>query len=300
MELGVNIAGVQLKNPIMTASGTFGSGKDFEPYVDINRIGCVVVKGVANKEWLGNPAPRIVETYGGMINAVGLQNPGIDQFIAQDIPFLRQYDTKIAVNLAGRTIEEYVEVAEKLKDADVDLLELNISCPNVKEGGVAFGIDPKMAMKVTEAVKKVAGQPLIVKLSPNVTDITEIARAVEAGGADAISLINTLIGTRIDIHKQKFILSTKQGGLSGPAIKPVAIRMVYQVANSVALPIIGMGGIMSGEDAIEFMMAGANAIAVGTANLIDPSATMKILDEMIIFMQNKGIENINDIVGIVK
>lgn len=300
MELGVNIAGVQLKNPIMTASGTFGSGKDFEPYVDINRIGCVVVKGVANKEWLGNPAPRIVETYGGMINAVGLQNPGIDQFIAQDIPFLRQYDTKIAVNLAGRTIEEYVEVAEKLKDADVDLLELNISCPNVKEGGVAFGIDPKMAMKVTEAVKKVAGQPLIVKLSPNVTDITEIARAVEAGGADAISLINTLIGTRIDIHKQKFILSTKQGGLSGPAIKPVAVRMVYQVANSVALPIIGMGGIMSGEDAIEFMMAGAKAIAVGTANLIDPSATMKILDEMIIFMQNKGIENINDIVGIVK
>jgi len=300
MELGVNIAGVQLKNPIMTASGTFGSGKDFEPYVDINKIGCVVVKGVSNQEWLGNPAPRIVETYGGMINAVGLQNPGIDQFIAEDIPFLRQYDTKIAVNLAGKTIEEYVEVAEKLKYADVDLLELNISCPNVKEGGVAFGIDPNMAMKVTEAVKEVAGQPLIVKLSPNVTDITEIARAVEAGGADAISLINTLIGTRIDVHKQQFILSTKQGGLSGPAIKPVAVRMVYQVANAVNLPIVGMGGIMSGEDAIEFMMAGANAIAVGTANLIDPSATMKILDEMMIFMQNKGIENINDIVGIVK
>ena len=300
MELGVNIAGVQLKNPIMTASGTFGSGKDFEPYVDINKIGCVVVKGVANKEWLGNPAPRIVETYGGMINAVGLQNPGIDRFIAEDIPFLRQYDTKIAVNLAGRTIEEYVEVAEKLKYADVDLLELNISCPNVKEGGVAFGIDPNMAMKVTEAVKKVAGQPLIVKLSPNVTDITEIARAVEAGGADAISLINTLIGTRIDVHKQQFILSTKQGGLSGPAIKPVAVRMVYQVANAVGLPIVGMGGIMTGEDAIEFMMAGANAVAIGTANLIDPTATMKILDEMIVFMQNKGIENINDIVGIVK
>lgn len=300
MELGVNIAGVQLKNPIMTASGTFGSGRDFEPYVDINKIGCVVVKGVANKEWLGNPAPRIVETYGGMINAVGLQNPGIDRFIAEDIPFLRQYDTKIAVNLAGRTIEEYVEVAQKLKYADIDLLELNISCPNVKEGGVAFGIDPEMAMKVTEAVKKVAGQPLIVKLSPNVTDITEIARAVEAGGADAISLINTLIGTRIDVHKQKFILSTKQGGLSGPAIKPVAVRMVYQVANAVNLPIVGMGGIMTGEDAIEFMMAGANAIAVGTANLIDPCATMKILDEMMIFMQNKGIENINDIVGIVK
>ncbi len=300
MNTKVNIAGVELKNPIMTASGTFGSGKDFAPYVDINKIGCVVVKGVANKEWLGNPAPRIVETYGGMINAVGLQNPGIDVFCKEDIPFLRQYDTKIAVNLAGRTIDEYVEVAERLAHEDVDLLELNISCPNVKEGGVAFGIDPSMAMKVTEAVKKVAGQPLIVKLSPNVTDITEIARAVEAGGADAISLINTLIGTRIDIHKQKFILSTKQGGLSGPAIKPVAVRMVYQVAGVTDLPIIGMGGIMTGEDAIEFMMAGANAIAVGTANLLNPNATMKILDEMTLFMQNKGIENINDIVGIVK
>ncbi len=300
MELGVNIAGVELKNPIMTASGTFGSGREFEPYIDLNRIGCVVVKGVASKEWLGNPAPRIVETYGGMINAVGLQNPGIDVFIKEDIPFLRQYDTKIAVNIAGRTIEEYVEVAEKLRHADVDLLELNISCPNVKQGGVAFGIDPAMAQRVTEAVKKVARQPLIVKLSPNVTDITEIARAVEAGGADAISLINTLIGSRIDVHKRKFILSTKQGGLSGPAIKPVAIRMVYQVANTVNLPIVGMGGIMTGEDAIEFMMAGANAVAIGTANLLDPTATMKVLDEIENFMQNKGIENINDIVGVVQ
>ncbi len=300
MELGVNIAGIELKNPIMTASGTFGSGREFEPYIDLNRIGCVVVKGVASKEWLGNPAPRIVETYGGMINAVGLQNPGIDVFIKEDIPFLRQYDTKIAVNIAGRTIEEYVEVAEKLRYADVDLLELNISCPNVKEGGVAFGINPAMAQRVTEAVKKVAGQPLIVKLSPNVTDITEIARAVEAGGADAISLINTLIGSRIDVHKRKFILSTKQGGLSGPAIKPVAIRMVYQVANTVNLPIVGMGGIMTGEDAIEFMMAGANAVAIGTANLLDPTATMKVLDEIENFMQNKGIENINDIVGVVQ
>ena len=300
MELGVNIAGIELKNPIMTASGTFGSGREFEPYIDLNRIGCVVVKGVASKEWLGNPAPRIVETYGGMINAVGLQNPGIDVFIKEDIPFLRQYDTKIAVNIAGRTIEEYVEVAEKLRYADVDLLELNISCPNVKEGGVAFGINPAMAQRVTEAVKKVARQPLIVKLSPNVTDITEIARAVEAGGADAISLINTLIGSRIDVHKRKFILSTKQGGLSGPAIKPVAIRMVYLVANAVNLPIVGMGGIMTGEDAIEFMMAGANAVAIGTANLIDPTATMKVLDEIENFMQYKGIENINDIVGIVQ
>ena len=300
MKLTVNIAGIELKNPVMTASGTFGSGKDFLPYVDINKIGCVVVKGVANKEWLGNPPPRIVETYGGMINAVGLQNPGVDVFCREDIPFLRQFDTKIAVNLAGRTIDEYVEVAERLASEDVDLLELNISCPNVKEGGVAFGVDAAMAQKVTEAVKKVAKQPLIVKLSPNVTDISEIARAAEAGGADALSLINTLIGAKIDIHKRKFILSTKQGGLSGPAIKPVAVRMVYQVANAVDLPIIGMGGIMTGEDAIEFMMAGANAIAVGTANLLNPTATMDILDEMSIFMSNEGIENINDIVGIVE
>ncbi len=300
MKLSVNIAGVELNNPVMTASGTFGSGKDFSSYVDINKIGCVVVKGVSSKEWLGNPPPRIVETYGGMINAVGLQNPGIDTFCREDIPFLRQFDTKIAVNLAGRTIDEYVEVAERLASEDVDLLELNISCPNVKEGGVAFGVNPVMANKVTEAVKKVAGQPLIVKLSPNVTDISEIARAAEAGGADALSLINTLIGARIDIHKQKFILSTRQGGLSGPAIKPVAVRMVYQVAQAVDLPLIGMGGIMTGEDAIEFMMAGANAVAVGTANLLNPAATMNILNEIKIFMHNKGVENINDIVGIVE
>ncbi len=300
MKLNVNIAGVELKNPIMTASGTFGSGRDFEPYVDINKIGCVVVKGVASKAWLGNPPPRIVETYGGMINAVGLQNPGIDAFCKDDIPFLKQYDTKIAVNIAGRTIDEYVEVAERLASENIDLLELNISCPNIKEGGVAFGVNPAMAMKVTKAVKKVAKQPLIVKLSPNVTNITEIAKAAEDGGADAISLINTLMGSRIDIHKQKFILSTKQGGLSGPAIKPVAVRMVYQVAHAVDLPIIGMGGIMTGEDAIEFMMAGANAVAVGTANLLNPTATMKILYEIKTFMHNKGIENINDIVGIVK
>ncbi len=300
MKLNVNIAGVELKNPIMTASGTFGSGKDFAPYVDINQIGCVVVKGVASTEWLGNPPPRIVETYGGMINAVGLQNPGVETFCKEDIPFLRQFDTKIGVNLAGKTIEEYVAVAERLASEDVDLLELNISCPNVKEGGVAFGVDPTMACKVTEAVKKVAGQPLIVKLSPNVTDITEIARGAEAGGADALSLINTLIGAKIDIHKRQFILSTKQGGLSGPAIKPVAVRMVYQVANAVQLPIIGMGGIMTGEDAIEFIMAGANAVAVGTANLLDPTASIRILHEVKTFMRNKGIEDINEIVGVVK
>lgn len=299
MKLKVNIAGVELKNPIMTASGTFGSGKDYEPYVDINKIGCVVVKGIANKEWLGNPPPRIVETYGGMINAIGLQNPGMEVFCKEDIPFLRQFDTKIAVNISGRTIDEYVEVAERLSSEDVDLLELNISCPNVKEGGVAFGVNPTMAMKVTKAVKKVAKQPLIVKLSPNVTDITELAKAAEDGGADAISLINTLIGARIDIHKKKFILSTKQGGLSGPAVKPVAVRMVYQVANAVDLPIVGMGGIMTGEDAIEFMMAGANAIAVGTANLLKPTATMDILDELVTFMRNNGINDVNDLVGVV-
>lgn len=299
MKLNVNIAGVELKNPIMTASGTFGSGRDFEPYIDINKLGCVVVKGIANKEWLGNPPPRIVETYGGMINAVGLQNPGMEVFCKEDIPYLKQFDTKITVNISGRTIAEYVEVAERLASEDIDLIELNISCPNVKEGGVAFGVDPAMALKVTKAVKKAARQPLIVKLSPNVTDITEIARAAEDGGADALSLINTLIGSRIDIHRKKFILPTKQGGLSGPAVKPVAVRMVYQVANAVDLPVIGMGGIMTGEDAIEFMMAGANAIAVGTANLLDPAATMKILREIETFMADQKIEDINDIVGVV-
>lgn len=300
MKLSVNIAGVELKNPIMTASGTFGSGRDFEPYLDLNKLGCIVVKGVASTPWPGNPPPRIVETYGGMINAVGLQNPGVEVFSTEDIPFLQQFDTRIAVNISGRTIEEYVEVAERLAREEVDLLELNISCPNVKEGGVAFGVDPVMAGKVTKAVKKVARQPLIVKLSPNVTDITVIAKAVEDEGADAVSLINTLIGTRIDIHRQQFILATRQGGLSGPAIKPVAVRMVYQVAGAVKIPVIGMGGIMSGEDAVEFMMAGANAVAVGTANLLDPFATIRILEELENFLEQKGIDDVNDIVGVVK
>lgn len=300
MNLKVNIAGIEMNNPMMTASGTFGSGKEFEAYVDINRIGGVIVKGVANKEWLGNPSPRIAETYGGMLNSVGLQNPGMEVFIQEDVPFLRQFDTKIIVNLAGKTIDEYVEVATRLQTADVDMLELNISCPNVKEGGVAFGIDPGMAMKVTEAVKRVAKQPLIVKLSPNVTDIVEIAKAAEAGGADALSVINTLIGMRIDARKRKPVLERKYGGLSGPAIKPIALRMVHQVRQQTDLPIIGLGGIMTGEDAIEFMMAGANAFAVGTASLLDPSATMRILDELMTFMKEEGIKNINDIVGVVK
>lgn len=300
MNMKVNIAGVELKNPIMTASGTFGSGKEFEKYIDINRLGAVIVKGVANKEWVGNPAPRIAETYGGMLNAVGLQNPGVEVFIREDIPFLRQYDTKIVVNIVGRTIADYCEVAERLQQEDVDMLELNISCPNVKEGGVAFGTSAETAMRITQEVKKYAKQPLIVKLSPNVTDIAEIARAVEAGGADALSVINTLIGMRVDVHKRAPIIANKVAGLSGPAIKPVAVRMVYQVNKAVKIPIIGLGGIMTGEDAVEFMMVGARAVAVGTANLLNPMATMNILDEMESFMKTKKIDDINQIVGIIE
>lgn len=300
MNLKVNIAGVELKNPVMTASGTFGSGKEFEKYIDINQLGAVVVKGVANKEWLGNPAPRIAETYGGMLNAVGLQNPGVEAFIKEDIPFLRKFDTKIVVNVVGRTVEDYCEVVERLRDEDVDLLELNISCPNVKEGCLAFGTSPHMAHEVTKAVKKVAKQPLIVKLTPNVTDITEIAKAVEAGGADAVSLINTLLGMRVDIHKRAPIVANKVAGLSGPAVKPVAVRMVYQVRKAVKIPVIGLGGIMTGEDAIEFMMVGANAIQVGTANLLDPKATINVLNGMTNFMNSKKIDDINQIIGIIE
>jgi len=300
VNLGVEFCGVKFKNPVFTASGVFNSGREFESVVDLNQIGGIIVKGVASIPWKGNPSPRIAETYGGMLNSVGLQNPGVDVFIKEDIPFLRQYDTKIIVNLAGRTVSEYVEVVEKLRDADVDMLELNISCPNVKEGGVAFGIDPKMAELVTREVKKVARQPLIVKLSPNVTDIASIARAVEAGGADGISLINTLIGMKIDIHKRRAVLARKMGGFSGPAIKPVAVRMVYQVSNATNLPIIGLGGIMTGDDAIEFMMAGANAIAVGTANLLNPRATMDVLDGIKKYMNSYNILDINEIVGIIE
>ncbi len=300
MNLSVNIAGVEFKNPVTTASGTFGSGKEFEDYIDLSRLGGVIVKGVANKEWLGNPAPRIAETYGGMLNAVGLQNPGVETFIREDIPFLRKYNTNIIVNVVGRTISDYCEVAERLQTEDVDMLELNISCPNVKEGGVAFGINPQMAEEITRQVKKVAKQPLIVKLSPNVTDITEIARAVEAGGADAISLINTLIGMRIDINKRKPIIANKYAGLSGPAIKPVALRMVHQVSKAVKLPLIGLGGIMTGEDAIEFIMAGATGISVGTANLLNPKATIDILEGIEMFMKEKKISDIKEIIGIIE
>jgi dihydroorotate dehydrogenase (NAD+) catalytic subunit len=300
MNLGVEFCGVKFKNPVFTASGTFNSGKEYADIVDLNQIGGVIVKGVASTPWKGNPAPRIAETYGGMLNSVGLQNPGVDVFIKEDIPFLRQYDTKIIVNLAGRTIQEYCDVVEKLSDADVDMLELNISCPNVKEGGVAFGVDPKMAALVTAEVKKVAKQPLIVKLSPNVTDITEIAKAVEAAGADGLSLINTLIGMHIDVHRRQPTLARKMGGFSGPAIKPVAVRMVYQVSKACQLPIIGLGGIMTGEDALEFMMAGANAIAVGTANLLNPRATMEVLEGIRNYMKSYNLLDINEIVGIIE
>lgn len=300
MNTKVTFCGVEFNNPIFTASGTFNSGREYADIVDLNKIGGVIVKGVADTPWKGNATPRIAEVHGGMLNAVGLQNPGVDEFIKNDIPFLRQYDTKIIVNISGRTVDEYVNVARKLAEADVDMLELNISCPNVKEGGVAFGIDPAMAKYVTSEVKKVAKQPLIVKLSPNVTDITEIAQAVEEGGADGISLINTLIGMKIDIHKRKPVLARKMGGFSGPAIKPVAVRMVYQVRKGTSLPIIGMGGVMTGDDVIEFMMAGANAVAVGTANLLNPHATMDILEDVVTFMKDNNILDINEIVGIIE
>lgn len=290
----VNIAGVELKNPIMTASGTFGSGEEYSEFVDLNKLGAVVTKGVANVPWQGNPTPRIAETYGGMLNAIGLQNPGIDVLIKRDIPFLKKFDTKIVVNVCGKTTEDYCEVVERLSQEEVDLLEINISCPNVKEGGIAFGQNPAAVEAITKELKKRAKQPIIMKLSPNVTDITEIAKAAETGGADALSLINTLTGMKIDIHKKTFALANKTGGLSGPAIKPIAIRMVYQVANAVKLPIIGMGGISNTEDAIEFLMAGANAVAVGTMNFRNPYVTEEIVNGIEQFMMQYGYESLAD------
>ena len=296
----VNLAGVELKNPVMEASGTFGSGAEYGEFVDLNKLGAVVTKGVANVPWPGNPTPRIAETYGGMINAIGLQNPGIEVFAKRDIPFLRQYDTKIIVNVCGRTTEDYVEVVERLGDEPVDMLEINISCPNVKEGGIAFGQDPKAVEAITKAVKAKAKQPVIMKLSPNVTDITEMAKAAEAGGADVLSLINTLTGMKIDIYKQDFALANKTGGLSGPAIKPVAVRMVYQVANAVKIPIIGMGGIQTAEDAMEFILAGATAVAVGTANFNNPYATEQVISGIEDYMRRMKVDDIRTLIGKVK
>jgi dihydroorotate dehydrogenase (NAD+) catalytic subunit len=291
---------VEFKNPVTVASGTFGSGAEYGDLVDLNQLGAVTTKGVANVPWPGNPTPRIAETYGGMMNAVGLQNPGIDVFCKRDIPFLQQYDTNIIVNVCGKSEKDYVEVVERLADEDVDMLEINVSCPNVKEGGIAFGQDPKALEQITRAVKAKAKQPIIMKLSPNVTDITVMAKAAEAGGADALSLINTLTGMKIDINRRNFAIANKTGGLSGPAIKPVAVRMVYQAANAVKLPIIGMGGIMNYEDAIEFMMAGATMVSVGTANFHNPYATVEIVEGMKKFMEEKGIEDIQEIIGCVK
>ena len=298
--MNVNLAGVELKNPVMTASGTFGSGAEYSEFVDLNKLGAVVTKGVANVPWPGNPTPRIAEVYGGMLNAIGLQNPGIDVFAKRDIPFLKQYDTKIIVNVCGKTTEDYIEVVERLADEPVDLLEINISCPNVKEGGIAFGQDPKAVEAITREVKKHAKQPVIMKLSPNVTDITVMAKAAEAGGADVLSLINTLTGMKIDINRRAFAIANKTGGMSGPAVKPVAVRMVYQVANAVSLPIIGMGGIATAEDALEFIMAGATAVSVGTANFYNPYATVEIAEGIENFMKKQKVEDIRELIGCVK
>ena len=300
MNTKVTLAGVELKNPVMTASGTFGSGAEYSEFVDLNRLGAVVTKGVANVPWPGNPTPRIAEVHGGMLNAIGLQNPGIDVFVKRDIPFLKQYDTKIIVNVCGKTTEDYIEVVERLGDEPVDMLEINISCPNVKEGGIAFGQDPKAVETITREVKRHAKQPVIMKLSPNVTDITVMAKAAEAGGADVLSLINTLTGMKIDINRRTFAIANKTGGMSGPAVKPVAVRMVYQVANAVKLPIIGMGGIATAEDALEFLMAGATAVSVGTANFYNPYATVEIAEGIENYMKKYQIDDVNQLIGCVK
>ena len=300
MNTKVTIAGVTFDNPVMVASGTFGSGEEFSEFVDLNRLGAVVTIGVANIPWPGNPTPRIAEVYGGMLNAIGLQNPGIDVFVSRDIPFLKKYDTKIIVNVCGKSTEDYCEVVERLADQPVDMLEINISCPNVKEGGIAFGQDPKAVEAITREVKKHAKQPVIMKLSPNVTDITVMAKAAEAGGADALSLINTLTGMKIDVNKRAFAIANKTGGLSGPAVHPIAVRMVYQVANAVNLPIIGMGGIRNTEDALELILAGATAVSVGTANFANPMVTMEIVDGIEQYMQMHGVADINELIGAVK
>lgn len=300
MNLSVDFAGVEMKNPVTTASGTFGSGAEFAEFVDLNELGAVTTKGVANVPWEGNPTPRVCETYGGMLNAIGLQNPGIDVFAKRDIPFLKQYDTKIIVNVCGRTTKDYVEVVERLSQEDVDLLEINISCPNVKAGGIAFGQDPKQVEKITSEIKAKARQPVIMKLSPNVTDITVMAKAAQEGGADAISLINTLTGMKIDINRRAFALANKTGGMSGPAVKPVAVRMVYQAAHAVTIPVLGMGGIATAEDALEFIMAGATMVSIGTANFHNPTATVDVIRGMEAFMQKNGVKDIKELIGCVE
>lgn len=299
MNTRVNLAGVLLKNPIMTASGTFGSGQEYSEFVDLNKLGAVVTKGVANVPWPGNPTPRVAEVYGGMLNAIGLQNPGIDVFVQRDIPFLTHYDTRIIVNVCGKTASDYIEVVERLAEQPVDMLEINISCPNVKEGGIAFGQNVASVEEITKEVKKYARQPVIMKLSPNVTDITEMAKAAEAGGADVISLINTLTGMKIDVNRRKFALANRTGGMSGPAVHPIAVRMVYQAAQAVNIPIIGMGGVQSTEDALELILAGATAVSVGTANFTNPTAMIDIINGIQDYMENNGVEDINELIGAV-
>ena len=300
MNTKVTIAGVEFQNPVMTASGTFGSGMEYGEFVDLNQLGAVVTKGVSNVPWPGNPTPRVAETYGGMLNAIGLQNPGIDVFMQRDIPFLKQYDTRIIVNVCGKSVEDYLEVVERLSDTDVDMLEINVSCPNVKEGAIAFGQKADALFSITRAVKEKAKQPVIMKLSPNVTDITEMARAAEAAGADAISLINTLTSMKIDIHRRTFALANQTGGLSGPAIKPVAVRMVYQTACAVKIPVIGMGGITNAEDAIEFILAGATAVAVGAANFHNPYTTEEVIEGIEAYMKQYKVNDINELIRAVK
>lgn len=297
MNMKINIAGVVWKNPVTVASGTFGSGEEFSEFVDLNQLGAVTTKGVANVPWAGNPTPRVAEVYGGMMNAIGLQNPGIDVFCRRDIPFLKQFDTKIIVNVCGHAPEEYLTVVERLADEPIDMMEINISCPNVNAGFLAFGQDAKHVEELTAQIKKIAKQPVIMKLTPNVTDITEIARAAEAGGADAVSLINTLTGMKIDIHRRTFALANKTGGVSGPAVHPVAVRMVYQTAQAVKIPIIGMGGISTAEDAIEMLLAGATAVAVGTANFHNPSAAADVVDGIAAYMKQYGIEDVRELIG---
>ena len=298
-DMSVNVAGVTLKNPVMTASGTFGSGMEYSEFVDLSRLGAVVTKGVANVPWPGNPTPRVAEIRSGMMNAIGLQNPGIDLFCKRDIPFLKQYDTKIIVNVCGHTTEEYCETVERLAQEPVDMLEINIACPTVKCGGISFGQDPKAVEAITAEIKRHAAQPVIMKLSPNVTDITEIARAAEAGGADALSMINTLTGMKIDIHRQTFAIANKTGGVSGPAVHPIAVRMVYQTAQVVNIPIIGMGGVQNAEDAIEFLLAGATAVAVGTANFHNPMTTVEVIDGIADYMKAHQVEKVTDLIGAV-
>lgn len=300
MNTKVTLAGVELKNPVMTASGTFGSGAEYSEFYDLGALGAVVTKGVASVPWPGNPTPRIAETRGGMLNAIGLQNPGIDVFVERDLPYLQKYDTKIIVNVCGKTTEDYCEVVECLASEPVDMLEINVSCPNVKEGGIAFGQNPKALEAITREVKKYAKQPIIMKLSPNVTDIAEMAKAAESGGADALSLINTITGMKIDIHRRTFAIANKTGGMSGPAVKPVAVRMVYQVANAVKLPIIGMGGICNADDAMEFILAGATAVSVGTANFANPFAAKEVAEGIEAYMKKYQVEDIQELIGAVK